>query len=113
MARSSRRSGRARRAERGGIGSLGQAVQQFLNESGLGAKMRDWPVYEAWSKALGEDLARRARPVDFKHGQLFVEVESAAHLSELRGFTGERYRALANRHLGAERIRRVSFKLKT
>lgn len=113
MVRPRRRFASPRKSERGGVGSLGQAVQQFLKESGLGEKMRDWPVYEAWAKALGDELARRARPVDFKHGQLFVEVESAAHLSELRGFTGERYRALANRHLGAERIRRVSFKLKT
>ena len=97
---------------RGGIASVGQALQDFLQTSGLGAKLRDSRVYEAWSEALGEDLARRARAVDFRRGELSVEVESAAHLSELKSFTGERYRQLANRHLGSERIRRVAFKLK-
>ena len=91
---------------------MGQALQDFLRSSGLGAKLRDARVYEAWSRALGPDLDRRARAVDFRRGELIVEVESAAHLSELKSFTGERYRQLANRHLGSPRILRVAFKLK-
>lgn len=91
---------------------MGDALRDYLQASGLGAQMRDWPVFQAWSEALGSDLAWRARPVLFRNDELVVEVESAVHLAELRGFTGERYRRLANQRLGAERIRRVSFKLK-
>lgn len=87
-------------------------MRDYLRASGLADKLRDWPVYDAWAQALGPDLVFRARPVDFRRGQLIVEVDSAAHMAELRGFTGERYRALANQRLGAERIRRVSFQLK-
>jgi hypothetical protein len=89
-----------------------QAVKEFLSASGLGDKMRDWPVYDAWRKALGEELSRRARAVDFRRGELFVEVESAAHHHELANFTGERYRQLMNQHLGRPAVRKVSFKLK-
>jgi hypothetical protein len=74
--------------------------------------MREWPVYEAWSNALGRDLARRARPVRFRRGELCVEVEGAAHYHELSNFTGERYRRLANEALGREEIRRVVYKLR-
>ena len=105
--------GRPRRSERrGGIHSSAEAVKEFLAASGLGSKLRDWPVYEAWRDALGPELARRARAVDFRRGELVVEVESAAHLHELVSFTGERYRQLTNRRLGRDAVRKVSFKLK-
>ena len=84
----------------------------FLRESGLAAKFQDWPVFAAWSKAVGEELGRRARAVRFQRGELLVEVESATHLQELTSFTGERYRQLANECLGRESIQRVVFKLK-
>ena len=47
----------------------------FMRESGLGAKLRDWDIYDAWGKALGTDLARHARPVGFSKGELVVEVD--------------------------------------
>ncbi len=112
MARRFRRPRSKDENARGGVHSANKAVKEFLAASGLGARLRDWPVYEAWRAVLGEDLSRRARAVDFRRGQLFVEVESAAHLHELANFTGERYRQLTNRHLGRETVQKVSFKLK-
>ena len=97
---------------RGGVHSAGDAVKEFLRASGLGDKLRDYPIYEAWRSVLGTDLARRARAVDFRRGELIVEVESAAHHHELANFTGERYRQLTNQHLRREAVRKVTFKLK-
>jgi hypothetical protein len=97
---------------RGGVAPLGRAVSQFLAASGLGAKMRDLKVHEAWREALGPELAPHAISVDFRRGELVVEVDSAAHKHELVSFTGEQYRQEANRRLGDNRIRRVSFKLR-
>ena len=88
-----------------------EAMRGFLKQSGLEQRLRDWPVFDAWTEALGEKLARRARPVAFRAGELQVEVESAAHLHELQGFTGDQYRQLANKRLGREEIRRVVFRL--
>lgn len=102
----------ARVRRRGGVSSFGDAMRQYLAESGLATKLRNWPVIDAWSTAVGEPLARRARAVRFQHGELLVEVESATHLQELKSFTGERYRRLANERLGRESIQRVVFKLK-
>lgn len=98
-------------SRRGGVQPLGRAVSQFLEASGLGAKMRDWKVHEAWRDALGPELAPHAVSVDFRRGELVVEVDSAAHKHELMNFTGEQYRQEANRRMGDNRIRRVKFKL--
>ena len=98
--------------DRGGQAFLGDALRRFLKDSGLGAQMRDWKVYDAWREVLGPELSLRARAVAFRRGELIVEVESAAHLQELKTFTGETYRHAANQSLGSPRITSVSFKLK-
>ncbi len=92
--------------------AMGDAMKVFLSESGLGAKLRDWDVHQAWRDTLGPVLCKRARSVLYRHGELVVEVESAAHKQELESFTAEGYRRKANQRLGTERIRRVTIKLK-
>ena len=99
-------------SRRGGVAPLGRAISQFLQTSGMGDKMRDWKVHEAWRDALGPELAQHATSVDFRRGELVVEVASSAHKHELVNFTGEQYRREANRRMGNNRIRRVSFKLR-
>lgn len=94
------------------VAPMGVAMEAFLHRSGLGARLRDQRVFDAWSQVLGAELARRARPARFRGGELLVEVESSAHLGELESFTGEQFRREANRRLGGERIERVVFKLK-
>jgi hypothetical protein len=107
---------RERASDRRGVASMQDAVRDFLEDSGLARQMRQWPVFEAWSQALGRDLARRAKPVHFARGELCVEVDSSVHLHELMNFTGEHYRALANTRLreraGKSEIQRIVFRLK-
>ena len=83
-----------------------------MRESGLGEQLRHARVYRAWSDALGPKLSQRARPVQFKFGELTVEVESAAHMHELQNFTAEQYRRAANTQLGEERIKKILLRLK-
>ena len=92
-------------------GLLADAIAGFLKESGLGRGDANAQGFAAWSRSLGPELSRRARPVAFHGGELRVEVDSAAHLHELQNFTGERHRGSANGLLGEERIRRVVYKL--
>jgi len=68
------------------------------------------PVFDAWAKAAGAELARRARAVRFQNGELLVEVEPATDLLELKSFV-EHYRQLANEALGRDSIQRIVFKL--
>ena len=92
------------------VAPMGAAVQAFLAASGLGSRIRDQRVFDAWNRAVGTELAARARPARLRGGELLVEVDSAAHKSELEGFTGEQYLREANRLCG-QRITRVVFKL--
>jgi Dna[CI] antecedent, DciA len=107
---------RERASDRRGVASMHDAVRDFLEDSGLARQMRQWPVFEAWSQAVGRDLARRAKPVHFARGELCVEVDSSAHMHELMNFTGERFRELANARLreraGKSQIHRIVFRLK-
>ena len=40
-------------------------------------------LHEEWSRAVGEDIARRTRVVELSGGELVVEVDSAPLLNEL------------------------------
>jgi hypothetical protein len=88
------------------------AIDGFLSGSGVGTRMRHAAVYDAWREVIGPAMTRRAKPVRFDKGELVVEVDSAAHMHELEGFTGENHRRAANARMGVERIRRVTFRLK-
>lgn len=97
--------------ERGGVGSLRNALGEFLRESGLERQFSSARVFKAWRDAVGPSMAQRARAVRFDNGVLQVAVTSAAHLQELSTFTGEGYRKAANRKLGGERIQSIEFRL--
>jgi hypothetical protein len=92
--------------------SIGRALDGFLAASGLTERLRHAPVYRAWAEAVGVALGRHAHTVRFERGNLYVEVDSAAHLHELSNFAGEQFREIANARLGSELIRRVHFQLK-
>lgn len=89
-----------------------QALKALFKETGLDQQMRDFAVFDAWRRALGSEFCKRARAVQFRNGTLTVETESSAQRHELSSFTGESYRQKANTILGADRIRRIQFKLK-
>ena len=91
---------------------IGQAIRSLLKETGLSAAPGHQRVFRAWDAALGSG-ARIARPVRFRGGVLTVEVESSAHLQELRSFTGDDYRRQANDRLGSSMIESVKFRLKS
>ena len=93
--------------------SIDGLIRTFLRDNGLTATGRHAVVFKAWNEVLGTELKKRATPVRFRSGELTVEVESAAHLQEMKNFTGEAYRARANEHLGREAIRKIVFKLKS
>lgn len=88
------------------------AVARFLRASGLGSRMKVWPVFQAFLEAAGAEVARHARPARFERGELLVEVDSSAHYQELASFTGEAVRERANARLERPEIRRIVFRLR-
>jgi len=104
QASDAKRPGRLRRFD--------QALQVWLRESGLGPSLAEARALRAWNEACGESLARCARPVRLRGGELLVQVASSTHLHELRAFTGESLRRAANERLPDAPIERVVFELK-
>lgn len=90
---------------------LGDALGEYLSSSGLLQRKRAVPAIDAWNEAVGPDLARRAQAVSYRRGELLIEVESSALLSELRGFAAEDLRTRADALLEGARIRKLTFRL--
>lgn len=111
-ARRAQREVRASHGRRAGPTSLRDAVGAWLESSGLAASAGETRALGAWRKAAGAALCRRAQPVSLRAGVLVVELQSSAHLNELKNFAGEELRARANALLGSERIARVEYRLR-
>jgi hypothetical protein len=95
----------------GGFVQIQDALESYLRSAGI-AKGRGnvARVFEAWTTAVGRDLAKRARPVRLRQGELTVEVDSSALLHELTCFTGDAHRKRINEILQRPAVHRVIFK---
>lgn len=91
---------------------IGGLIQEFLRENGLTGGGGNTRVLRAFEDAIGASGRAHARAVRFRAGELIVEVDSAAHMHEMKNFTGEALRRRANDRLGKTMIRRIVFKLK-
>ncbi|MBL8858482.1 MAG: DUF721 domain-containing protein [Planctomycetes bacterium] len=99
------------KADRKGLASIDDALKTFLRTSGMGARIGAPPAFRAFRDAAGEAYARHTRPVRFARGELVVQVSSAAHLAELKGFLGEEVRSRTNQILGSDEVRKINFRL--
>lgn len=99
------------KADRRGLASLDDALKNFLRASGMGARVGAPPAFRAFRDAAGDAFARHTRPVRFARGELVVQVSSAAHLAELKGFHGEDIRTRINLILGGDEVRKINFRL--
>jgi predicted nucleic acid-binding Zn ribbon protein len=63
--------------------TLGEALRRALNHKALTARFSGWEAVEAWPEIVGTRIAERTRAVDFRDGQLIVEVEGTSWLAEL------------------------------
>ncbi len=91
---------------------LGDALSEYLDSSGVLRRKKAGPALAAWDEAVGPELAQKARAVSFRRGELIVEVDNTALLSELRGFAAEDLRTRADALLEGGTIRKLTFKLK-
>ena len=88
------------------------ALSEYLKDSGVLRRKKAGPAFAAWDEAVGPETAKRARAVSFRRGELIIEVDSTALLSELRGFASEDIRTRADALLEGDTIRKLTFKLK-
>lgn len=101
---------RGGRGRSGGMHSVGQILPGLLDKLGVFGGIREQRVVEAWAQAVGPEILGRARAAQLRGGTLYVEVESAALLQELRNFTGDTHRKRANEILGSATILKIIYR---
>jgi predicted nucleic acid-binding Zn ribbon protein len=65
------------------IKTLGDALDELVENFGIRQKLREQDVFEFWDKAVGERIAKVARPTRISKGTLFVSVQSGTWRNEL------------------------------
>jgi predicted nucleic acid-binding Zn ribbon protein len=63
---------------------LGDALQQFLQDSGLDDRIEEASVLPEWQERVGEAIAAVTVPVRVSRGTLLIAVRTSGWLMELR-----------------------------
>ena len=93
--------------------AFGDLLGSVTRQVGLNRSKPAHPSFKAWDDVAGPELARVARPVRFRAGELAIDVSTATHYHELVAFTGEGLRRRVNDLLGEEIVRKLVFKQRT
>ena len=83
---------------------IGDAIIQYLRESGLEQSVLDVQIEEVWPQVMGDVVNRLTRSVEVRDGVLYVHVNSAALKAQLFENRFELVRKL-NEAVGAKAIR--------
>lgn len=83
---------------------IGDALVQYLRESGLEQSVLDVQIEEVWPQVMGDVVNRLTRSVEVRNGVLYVRVNSAALKTQLFENRFELVRKL-NDAVGAKAIR--------
>lgn len=65
---------------------IGTILRDWFETSGLGNTLKHLDIYAAWEEVVGPAIRRHTRIAGLAHHKLYVNVDSAAHLQELRSF---------------------------
>ncbi|MEZ4218043.1 MAG: DUF721 domain-containing protein [Myxococcota bacterium] len=91
---------------------VGDAIGRVLGELGLDAARRAFDIGQCWEAAVGEAVARHARPLGLRGDVLEVEVASSVWAQQLQLQQGALLDALAAALPdGAERPRELRFRV--
>lgn len=74
-------------------------------------KVKEYTIYVIWNEVVGENIARHARPIDFNHGIVTVEVDSSVWITELKFMKAKLVTAL-NEKLAVKKIKDMLFRVK-
>ena len=64
--------------------SVGSLLKQVLNDQGMGDRLSRYQAWLVWDKIVGEQIARRARPLRLREGVLEVRVDNAVWMQQLQ-----------------------------
>jgi predicted nucleic acid-binding Zn ribbon protein len=95
------------RKKQKGPAPVGEALQQFLQRSGLNDRIEEAAVVPEWPGLVGEAISAATTPMAVNNGTLFVSVRSSAWMMELKLMEAEILRRLnaGRKHGRIEKIR--------
>jgi len=88
---------------------LSSLLPTLFTAKPLGKRLREAVIWRVWDRAVGEQIASKARPAAFREGVLTVVVSSAPWMQQLGFFKRQMIEAV-NRDLGEELVRDIYLK---
>lgn len=64
--------------------SVGSLLKQVLNDQGMDDRLSRYQAWLVWDKIVGEQIARRARPLRLREGTLEVRVDNPVWMQQLQ-----------------------------
>jgi hypothetical protein len=98
----------ATRADNSTWQSAAEVLATLLPHLPIAARLQEYRIWEVWETAVGEALARKARPSKIHNGKLFVTVSNSVYLQELQ-FQKLRLKEAVNRQLGTPVVKDIFF----
>jgi hypothetical protein len=88
--------------------STAEVLSALLSHLPAAERLHEYRVWEVWEKAVGEAVARKARPSKIQNGKLFVTVSNSVYLQELQ-FQKVRIKDAVNQQLGSPIVKDLLF----
>ena len=98
----------ATRADNPAWQSAAEVLAALLPHLPIAGRLQEYRVWEVWETAVGEAVARKARPSKIHNGKLFVTVSNTVYLQELQ-FQKLRLKEAVNRQLGTAVVKDILF----
>lgn len=90
--------------------SAAEILSTLLPHLPIAGRVQEYRVWEVWDEAVGEAVARKARPSKIQHGRLFVTVSNSAYMQELQ-FYKMHIRDSVNQRVGVPVVKDIFFVL--
>ena len=88
--------------------TLGEALDELIDGLGIKKKLREQEVFTLWDEAVGERIAKVAKPTRILKGTLFISVSNGAWRNELNMRKQEIVKRL-NEILAEEIVKDIKF----
>ncbi len=92
------------------IARLSSSLDGLLRSYGFGGKLSEYRVFGKWDKAVGEAIARHARPLAVRGTKLLLVVDSPAWMQQL-SLMKPQIMEKVNQMLGRDAIKDITLKL--
>ena len=89
--------------------TLGEALREYISQTGIGRKLKEVDVVQSWEELLGKTVMNYTRKIYISKGILYVEISSSVVKNELF-MMREEIRKKMNEKAGEELVQKIVFR---